>query len=312
MNLDNLRYFVRVVEANSFTIAAERLGSQKSTLSRRISQLESELGIRLLQRTTRKLHLTPDGEELFERCRTLVNDLEEAPQWLSASQAEPQGRLRLTMPTELALAILDDVIARFMETYPRIQLEVELTSRVIDMIEEGIDVAIRVGPLQDSSLVARPIARIARGLYAAPAYLRRHPPLHTPADLASHRLLGLLHRRDPIRFEHQDGPQSVEMETPLRTNSLNFMRYMASRGFGIARLPSFYALPLVESGILVPVLEAYPVPSLALNALYPSRQHLNPRTRLFLDHLATSLEHHPWASSALIELPTGVQPNAGD
>jgi DNA-binding transcriptional LysR family regulator len=303
MNLDNLRYFVRVVEANSFTAAAERLGTQKSTLSRRISQLEDELGIRLLQRTTRKLHLTPDGEELFERCRELIAGLEDARDSLSAAQPEPQGRLKLTMPTELALAMLDDVMASFMERYPKIQMEVELTSRVIDLVEEGIDIAIRVGPLEDSSLIAQPVARVARGLYASPAYLKQHPPITSPQDLPAHRYLGLLHRTDPLSFENVITPQQLPLETPLRTNSLNFLRYMARRGFGIARLPCFFAQPLVNDGLLLPVLADYPLPSLMLNVLYPSRQHLNPKTRLFLDHLHAKLRQHPWAGNGLIQLP---------
>jgi len=303
MNLDDLRFFVRVVEANSFTAAAERLGTQKSTLSRRISQLEDSLGIRLLQRTTRKLSLTPDGEELYERCRPLIEELENARHLLSAAQPEPQGRLKITMPTELALAMLDDILASFLEQYPRIQLEVELTSRVIDLIEEGIDVAIRVGPLQDSSLVARPVAQVARGLYAAPDYLARGAPLHSPADLGRHRFLGLLHRSDPLSFDNWEPEVPAQTSVPLRTNSLHFMCYMAGRGFGIARLPRFYAEPLVEAGKLTPVLAGYPVPSIALNALYPSRRHLNPRTRLFLDHLFDSLQSHPWVAGGLIRLP---------
>ncbi|MCP8689830.1 LysR family transcriptional regulator [Marinobacterium sedimentorum] len=307
MNLDNLRYFVRVVEANSFTAAAERLGTQKSTLSRRISQLEDELGIRLLQRTTRKLHLTPDGEELFERCRPLICQLEDARHRLSVNQPEPQGRLKLTMPTELALAMLDNIIASFMQQYPKIQMEVELTSRVLDMVEEGIDVAIRVGALEDSSLIAQPVAQVARGLYAAPEYLQQRPALQSPHDLQQHRYLGLLQRSDPLHFDNWDQSHSLQMDTPLRTNSLNFMRYMARRGFGIARLPCFFAQPLVDSGELEAVLRQYPVPSIAINALYPSRQHLNPKTRLFLDHLHAELRQHPWASDALIQLP-GANP----
>ncbi|NVK42456.1 MAG: LysR family transcriptional regulator [Oceanospirillaceae bacterium] len=303
MNLDDLRYFVRVVEANSFTAAAERLGTQKSTLSRRISQLEDSLGIRLLQRTTRKLHLTPDGEELYERCRPLIEDLEDARHSLSAAQPEPQGRLRLTMPTELALALLDDVLASFLEQHPKIQLEVELTSRVIDLIEEGIDLAIRVGPLEDSSLIARPIAKVVRGLYAAPEYLATAAPLRTPTDLPAHRYLGLLHRNDPLQFENWEGGETQLTEIPLRTNSLTLMRYMASRGFGIARLPRFYAQPLVDAGKLQPVLPDYQVPCIQVNALYPSRRHLSPRTRLFLDHLFMALQSHPWANSGLISLP---------
>jgi DNA-binding transcriptional LysR family regulator len=303
MNLDNLRYFVRVVESSSFTAAADRLGTQKSTLSRRISQLEDELGIRLLQRTTRKLHLTPDGEELFERCRDLISSLEDARQGLSVNQPEPQGRLKVTMPTELALVMLDDIMASFMESYPKIQMEVELSSRVIDLVEEGIDLAIRVGPLENSSLIARPIAQVTRSLYAAPAYLRRSAPLQTPKDLASHRYLGLLHRMDPLSFEHVENSPTLPGERPLCTNSLSLLRYMARRGFGIARLPCLFAQPLVDAGQLQPVLVDYPVPSLALNALYPSRQHLNPKTRLFLDHLNHELRQHNWAKNGLIRVP---------
>ncbi|MFC6673617.1 substrate binding domain-containing protein [Marinobacterium aestuariivivens] len=166
-----------------------------------------------------------------------------------------------------------------------------------------MDLAIRVGVLEDSSLVARPIAHVARGLYAAPEYLVQAPALETPADLQAHRYLGLLHRHDPLSFENWSAPTPQPAETPLRTNSLNFMRHMAGRGFGIVRLPRFYAEPLIETGRLRPVLSDYPVPSVALSALYPSRRHLNQRTRLFVDHLIRELQDHPWASRGLIRLP---------
>ncbi|WP_370279636.1 LysR substrate-binding domain-containing protein [Pontibacterium sp.] len=296
MNLNDVRLFLRVVETNSFTAAAETLGIQKSTISRRIGQLEDDLGVRLLQRTTRKLKLTDEGQELFERCRPLIDELEQLPDLVSAHHSEPQGRLRITMPPEMGIFLMNDVIADFMRRYPKIQLELELSTRLADLIEEGIDLALRVGHLDDSSLIARKIASISSGLYASPEYINRNGTLRNPGELSQHSCLGRLSNSLHWEFENWNNGAPVPISARLKANNLMFMRDMAVQGLGIARLPKAFCRGEVERGALVQVLEEFHLPGTEVHALYPSRRHLSPKVRLFIDHLIQMLADHPWVA----------------
>ena len=298
MNLNDVSLFIRIVETGSFTSAAESLGIQKSTISRRIAQLEDDLGVRLLQRTTRKLKLTDDGEELFTRCQPLINDLENAKDQLSASQEDPRGRLRLTMPAELGVFMMNDVVATFMERYPKIQLEVELSTRLVDLIEEGIDLAIRVGELADSSLIARRIAHVSRGIYASPEYLKRMGSPQNPDELSKHACFGQLKAHDYWEFDNW--PHAIEVTGNLKANSIAFNREMVLQGLGIARLPRVYCHGCVQAGELVEVLPDYTCPSIEVNAIYPSRRHLNPKVRLFIDHMMSMIVDHPWVTDMMV------------
>ncbi|MGB0468833.1 MAG: LysR substrate-binding domain-containing protein [Pontibacterium sp.] len=294
MNLNDVRLFLRVVDTQSFTAAAEALGIQKSTISRRIGQLEDDLGVRLLQRTTRKLKLTVEGQELFERCRPLIEELEQLPDLVSAHHTEPQGRLRISMPAELAIFLTNDVIADFMKTYPKIRLEIDLSTRVVDLIEEGVDLALRVGELTDSSLIARKIARVSSSLYAAPGYLKQHGTPKTPDDLVNHTCLGRLNGPQHWSFDNWNNGNPVTISPRLQADNLAFLRDMAVQELGIARIPKTFGRCQIKQGTLVPVLEDFQLPSTDIHALYPSRRHLNPKVRLFIDHLLTLLEDHPW------------------
>lgn len=293
MNLNDLRLFLRVVETNSFTAAADILGIQKSTISRRIGQLEDDMGVRLLQRTTRKLKLTDEGQELFERCQPLVDELEQLPDFLSARHAEPQGRLRITMPPELAQFLTNELITEFMHAYPRIQLELELSTRVVNLVEEGIDLALRVGPLNDSTLIARKVASVGSGLYATPAYLETHGTPENPDDLTQHQCLGRLSANLQWSFENWQDGAPVTIPARMKANSLAFIKEMALQGLGIARIPRLFCNKEVEQGALVPVLQEYQLPDTELHIIYPSRRHLNPKVRLFIEHLLTRLRSHP-------------------
>jgi len=296
MNLNDVRLFIKVVEANSFTAAADNLGIQKSTISRRISQLEDDLGIRLLQRTTRKLHLTDDGMQLFERCRGLINELEDTQDLLSSSQTEPQGRLRITMPTETGVYMMNEAVSSFLKEYPRIEMEVELSTRIVDLIEEGIDLAIRVGPLNDSSLIARKIASLSVGLYSSHEYLDKYGYPNSPAELKNHQCLLLQKPTSSWHFENWNNGQPMQVNGRLKANNLSFLREMVVQGLGIARMPHVFCQQLVESGEMVPVLESYQIAPIEIHALYPSRRNLNPRVRLFIDHMQNVLQNHPWAN----------------
>ncbi|MDN2659884.1 LysR family transcriptional regulator [Neptunomonas sp. CHC150] len=305
MNLNDVSLFIRIVETGSFTSAAESLGIQKSTISRRIAQLEDDLGVRLLQRTTRKLKLTDDGEELFSRCQPLINELETARDQLSATQEDPRGRLRITMPSELGVFMMNDVVSTFMQRYPKINLEVELSTRLVDLIEEGVDLAIRVGELADSSLIARRVAHVSRALYASPDYLKRMGTPKTPDDLEKYECFGQLKAHEYWEFE--DWPTAVEVKGHLKVNSIAFAKEMVMQGHGIARLPRVYCRNCVQAGELVEILTDYKCPLIEINAIYPSRRHLNPKVRLFIDHMMEMIVDHPWVTEMMItpasELP---------
>lgn len=301
MNLNDLRLFIRVVETGSFTAAADTLNVQKSTISRRIAQLEDNLGVRLIQRTTRKLKLTSEGWELFNRSQSLISQLELVRDEIAADSNELRGRLRMTMPTELGIMMMSDVIASFIRLHPQLEVDVELSTRTVDLVEDGMDLALRIGPLPDSSMIARKIVRLGRGLYASPDYLQRHQPPATPSDLARHQCITLVKPFDPWRFEdwHQGEPASYGGQ--LRTNSLTFAREMALEGIGIARMPRVFAGNLVDEGRLVEVLTDFPMPPTEINAIYSSRRNLTPRVRAFLDHMMEQLANHPWVANCAFE-----------
>ena len=298
MNLNDVSLFIRIVETGSFTSAADSLGIQKSTISRRIAQLEDDLGVRVLQRTTRQLKLTDDGEELFARCQPLINELDTAKDHLSATQNNPRGRLRITMPSELGVFMMNEVVGTFMKRYPQIMLEIELSTRLIDLIEEGIDLAIRVGELADSSLIARRVASVSRGLYASPAYLAKHGTPKTPDDLQNHECYGILKAIEHWEFDNWD--EAVEVTGHLKANSISFIRELLLQDMGIARMPRVFCRNSVQDGDLVEILSEYSPPPIEVNALYPSRRHLNPKVRLFIDHMMEMIGDHPWVNEQMV------------
>lgn len=302
MNLNDLSLFIRVVETGSFTSAADTLNVQKSTISRRIAQLEDSLGVRLIQRTTRKLRLTPEGRELFDRSRELIDQLELVRDEVAADSSELRGRLRMTMPTELGVLMMNDVIASFISEYPRLEVDVELSTRTVDLVEEGMDLALRIGPLPDSSLIARKVATLHRGLYASPEYLERYGTPKSPEDLSQHQCITLVKPFDTWRFSEWNEGEPVTYGGQLRTNSISFAREMARQGVGITRMPLVFCHELISSGKLVEVLPDYPMPPTEINALYASRRNLTPRVRAFLDHMMSKLKEHPWVATCHMEI----------
>ena len=296
MNLNDLSLFIRVVETGSFTAAADTLNVQKSTISRRIAQLEDSLGVRLIQRTTRKLKLTSEGRELFDRSHELIEQLELVRDEVAADSSELRGRLRMTMPTELGIMMMSDVVASFIHNHPQLAVDVELSTRTVDLVEEGMDLALRIGPLPDSSMIARKVARLERHLYASPEYLQRYGEPKTPDELSQHQCITLVKPFDTWRFLDWHGGEPASYGGQLRTNSISFAREMAVQGVGIARMPDVFANPMVDEGRLVRVMEAFPMSPTEINAIYTSRRNLTPRVRAFIDHMMEKLATHPWVS----------------
>lgn len=286
MGLDDALIFTRVVECHSFTHAASGLGMQKSTVSRRIALLEERLGVRLLNRTTRKLRLTEVGLAYYERCRQIMLDFAEAEQAVMQLQQEPSGLLRITAPIEVGQLFLGRVLGEFMRQYPGISAEVELTSRHVDPVEEGVDIVILVGQPQDSTLVARKLFEARRRLCASPEYLAQNGTPSAREELVKHRAI-LLHQ-DPSRYWPllED---NIPCDRVMVCNNITFAREAVLAGAGIAALPSMICEAAIGKGRLVEVLPEVRLPIVEVYAVYPSRRFQAMKVKTFLDFLMQHL-----------------------
>lgn len=294
MDLNQISTFVRVVETGTFTAAATALGLPKSSVSRGVAQLEDALGVRLLQRTTRKLNLTEAGRRYFQQVRAALGGLEQANGAVTDMGSEPRGIVRLTAPGDFSGGPFADVIADFVRLYPLIQVDITLTGRWVNLIEEGFDLALRAGKLRDSSLVARKIAAVALGVFAAPAYLKRRGQPKRLADLADHACL--LHRSGqgiiPWRLSGPRGPELVTVTGPFMADSLALIHQLAVKGAGIALLPEQTGEADVARGTLVRLLPAYAIRGGTLSVVSPPLRHVPARVALLRDHLIKELPRH--------------------
>lgn len=288
---NDLLLFARVVEEGSFSRAAERMRLPKSTVSRRVSALEEGLGERLLLRTTRRLTVTDFGHSVLEHARQVADEVDAAAALAQERQAEPSGRLRVSMAADLANMVLGPLLADFVGRYPAISLELDLTPRRVDLIGENFDLALRTGTLpDDATLAARRIAVFSTGLYASPAYLQRRGNPSEPEALMEHDALRLLQRNgEPSTWVLTRDEARWEGLPPGRAtvNSPELLMRLARRGAGIAGVHDHFALPHVRSGELVPVLEDWHLPAAPLWAVFPGRRLMPARTRVFLDALGT-------------------------
>lgn len=284
---NDLLLFARIVESGSFSRAAQRVDLPKSTVSRRIAQLEAKLGERLLQRTTRKLVLTEFGASLLEHARKVVEEVEAAGALAQHRQLAPSGRLRISMPGDFASLGLATIMASFMDRYPAVTLELDLSPRRVDLVAENFDIAIRMGDLpDDSSLAARRVALEHVGLYAAPSYIARRGLPEHPDDLLQHDLLCLLSRAGGAQpWILTRGKTRWERELPARmtANSPDLLARMACTGAGIAASSTRFANPPLEKGQLVRVLPEWELPSVTGWAVFPGRRLMAAKTRAFLD-----------------------------
>lgn len=284
---NDLLLFARIVESGSFSQAAQRVDLPKSTVSRRISLLEAKLGERLLQRTTRKLVLTEFGASLLEHARKVVEEVEAAGALVQHRQVAPSGLLRISMPGDFASLGLTFMLARFIERYPAITLELDLSPRRVDLVGENFDIAIRMGDLpEDSSLHARRVALENIALYAAPSYIaRRGAPQH-PDELAQHDLLCLTSRvggMQPWKLLSGKTVWSRDVKARMGANSPDLLARIACQGSGIAAVSDLFAEGHVEKGELVRVLPDWVMPEVSGWAVFPGRRLMPAKTRAFLD-----------------------------
>ncbi|GAB4557176.1 MAG: LysR family transcriptional regulator [Rhizobacter sp.] len=286
---NDLLLFARVVDEGSFSRAGERLGLPKSTVSRRMAALETQLGERLLLRTTRKLNLTDFGHSVLQHARQVADEVEAAALLAQHRQVQPSGRLRVSMPGDFATVILGRVLSDFIERYPAISLELDLSPRRVDLIGENFDVALRMGDLpDDASLAARRVATFSHGLYAAPSYLQKRGVPPEPEALMEHDSLQILTQSgEPQVWRLTRGEQHWEGVPPIRAraNSPELLIRLARGGAGIAAVNDHFAEPYVQSGELMPLLVDWYLPSAPAWAVFPGRRLMPARTRVFLDAL---------------------------
>lgn len=282
MDLNELLIFVRVVQAGSIRGAAEQLGMPKSTVSRKLLELEARLQARLLQRTTRRLSLTDIGRIYYDHGARVVLEIEDAERAVQRQQETPRGLLRVTAP--LNLTLLAPIISDYLGRYPEVRLELSANARVVDLIEERFDVGIRTGRLEDSSLIAKTLGAIAWLVVATPAYLKRRGHPSTPADLKAQDCL-LFGSSATITLTRAGSTEEIAVTPRLLVTDMDVLQAALRDGLGVAVLPAFLCEEALRAGKLERVLPDWSPPSTPIHVVYPSTRHLSPTVRSFIDHL---------------------------
>ena len=291
-----MQTFMQVVDAGSFIAAAEPLGMSRAAVSRHVAELESRLKVRLLNRTTRRLSLTEEGELFHQRCKEILGAVASAEAELSSRTGEAIGLLRVSAPVSFGNLHLGDLWGNFKSRHPRITFDVVLSDRVVDIVEEGFDLAVRIGVPQSSSLISRRLATTRVVACASPQYLAaRGTPRH-PADLDEHNIVAysLWSQRDDWEFQGPDGPVRVHTTPCIRANSGDTCRAIALAHQGVILQPTFLVGKDLESGALVELFPEYRSLELSVCAVYGSRKHMAPKLRLLIDFLAERLARTPW------------------
>jgi len=289
--------FVRVVDLKGFSAAAPSLGLTPSAVSKLVTRLERRLGVRLLQRTTRALHLTEDGEVFYAAAQRIVAEIETLENQIAGQSGNPHGVLRVTTSLAFSTHQLTPVLPEFLARHPLIELDLLPTDRVIDMVEEGVDIAIRIGRLADTSFMARKIGEDKRLICAAPAYLARHGTPRRPADLARHNCIVSRERaylnRWPFRIDGQ--VSEIEVAGRIAVNEGEMQMQLALQGIGIVRLTRLTMARAIRDGALVRLLDDYSADEpVGINAVYPHRRHLAPKVPAFVNFLIEKFTPPPW------------------
>jgi DNA-binding transcriptional LysR family regulator len=288
-NLTDLRIFTRIVSTGSLSQAGRELNLSLAVVSKRLAALEDRLGVRLINRTTRRLNATQEGTEFFERCQRILLDLEEAEAAVTTGRESPKGLLRLTAAVGFGRRRLAPAIVGFAERHPDILIDLDLTDRTVDLVDSGIDIAIRTGALRDSSLIARKLVGNYRVVVASPDYLARHGVPATPADLAHHACVNFSALGDIWTFIGPNGPFQVKIEARLRTNDGEVGHEWALAGAGLVMKSIWDVGDDIKAGRLVRVLADWPSPAAAIHALYPTSRHLSAKVRSFVDYVGEHL-----------------------
>jgi DNA-binding transcriptional LysR family regulator len=295
-----MQAFVAVVQAGSFVAAAERLGTSKALVSRMVLELEARLGTRLLNRTTRRLSLTDAGSDYVERCRQILEDVADANAAASEGASQISGRLKINAPLTFGNLHLAPLWGEFLKLHPLVELDITLTDRVVDLVEEGFDLAVRISQQSSSSLVTRTLAHDRMVLCASPHYLRHAAAIEVLADLTQHSVMAYAwwSGGDEWRFEDSQGkPQSVVTRPRLRANSGDTCRAAALADQGVIYQPLFLVGDDIRAGRLVRVLPALRGPNISISTVYPSRKQLPGKVRAMVDFLAAAFQTPAWGSA---------------
>lgn len=293
MDLNHVAAFVRVVQDGSFTAAARALGLPKSSVSRSVAQLEQDLGVRLLHRTTRKLHLTDAGTSFHARVSRALTDIDEATSAASDLQRELRGSVRVSAPLDLGVFAVAPIVARFVRRHPGVNVEVRLASRIVDLVAEGFDLAVRAGTVRDESLIARRVGPIDLGLYASSRYIARRGAPKTMDELEAHDTLVLRTDSGSMSWKLTSGSgeeRTVEPRGAISADDISFMKKAVLAGGGIALLPTFFVAREEEAGKLVRVLPDWRLNGgSGLHVVYPSARYVPQRVVAFRDYLVQEL-----------------------
>lgn len=294
--LTEMQTLVAVVELGSFVKAADALSVSKAAVSRHLGQLEARLGVRLLHRTTRRLSLSEEGEVFYARCKTLLAEIDEAEAEVTERGGVAVGQVRINAPLTFGILHLAELWGAFKAMHPRVSLEVTLADRVVDLVEEGYDLAVRIGQLAGSSLIARKLATTRLVLCASPQYLAHAGTPDHPDELTKHAVLAYSYFDcgDEWPFEGHDGPVTVKVRPTMRTNNGDTCRVGAVLHQGIVLQPTFLVGPDLEAGRLVEVLSQYRSLEMDIHAVYPTRKHVTPKVRLLIDFLVESFRIPRW------------------
>ncbi len=294
---ENMRTFIRVVEAGSISGAADRLNVAKSAVSRRLKELEIHLGVELFHRTTRQMNLTDTGRAFYHQCVRLLDDILEVELATSQAHGTLKGSLKVALPSSFGLMHMGPVINAFLKEHPQIEFDLDFNDREVDLMKEGFDLAIRIAKLADSSLIARRLAPIRTVICASPDYLERMGTPQAADELIEHQCLVYSLLRD---FEHwhltdaKGNTIKTKIRPYLKASTGEFMRDTAVEGMGIVLVPSFIVYKEIESGALIPILKDYQTPRIDAHAIYPQTRHLSQRVRAFVDFLVKRFEGTPY------------------
>ena len=291
---------VAVVDAGSFVAAAEATGLSKAAVSRHVAELEQRLGTRLLQRTTRRLSVTAEGVAFYSRCKELLAAIEEAESEVSATGTEASGQIKVNAPLTFGVLHLAPLWGRFMDQNPKVSLDVTLADRVVDLVEEGYDVAVRISSMTSSTLISRKLATTRLYLCASPAYLEQRGIPRHPRELSAHRVIAYsyLTTRDEWQFTGPNGAENVRVRACMQTNNGDTCRLAALDGQGIVLQPDFLVGEDLRRGTLVELMPDYRAIELGIHAIYPSRKYLPLKIRRFVDFLAEAFREPLWADQA--------------
>ncbi|MGI9201783.1 MAG: LysR substrate-binding domain-containing protein [Woeseiaceae bacterium] len=294
---EDIQAFVAVVEAGSFTAAADRLDAAKSAVSRRVSGLEERLGVQLLRRTTRQLNLTDSGRSFYEQSARILADLEEAESAVAQEHGELRGTLRIALPLSFGLRHMGKPIAEFSRLHPHVDFDLDLNDRRVDLVEEGADLALRIGKLTDSSLIARKLFEARTVVCGSQDYFDKHGTPQTPEELADHQCLVYGNVQDPSKWVWRDSAgelHKIKVNASMVASNGDFLCEAALQGLGIAMQPTFIAGEAISRGDLTPILTEYHWPASPAWVAYPPTRHLSFRVRQFIDFLAEYFAGTPY------------------